>query len=131
MSITRPLSRIRSITSARPLGFGERAMPAPAPFLDVSAVVAIYFRPPALLFRRGDDLLLAERPLPEDERPPLDVELLRDDADRDRFGSPPFERLLDLLAVLRFELEERDRVCRLGFSSSSSRASSSPSSSSS
>src|SRR3954453_21073067 len=99
MSITSPLSRIRSITSARPLGFGERAMPPPAPFLDVSAVVAIYLRPPALL--RDDDLLLVERPFearaPEDERFRDDVDR---DFDRDRFGSPPFERLFALVEDL-------------------------------
>src|SRR5205085_9275455 len=38
-STTRPLSRIRSMTSARPLGFGERIIPPP--LCDVIAVVAM------------------------------------------------------------------------------------------
>src|SRR3954471_12355540 len=101
MSITSPLSRIRSITSARPLGLGARAIPPPAPFLVVSAVVAIYLRPPDLL--REDDFLFVDLPFEErlrDDERPLEDERLRDDDDdvdddderlRFFFGSPPFE----------------------------------------
>src|SRR4051794_435264 len=141
MSITRPLSRIRSITSARPLGLGARAIPPPAPFLDVNAVVAIYFRPPALLrdLLREDGLLVDDERLrvdPDDLPEPffeprlrlrleveVEVDLDPELEDRERrFGSPP----LELFALV-------ERLRRRGFrsGSSSSSASSSPPSSSS
>src|SRR5438067_13365002 len=112
-------------------------MPPPVPFLDVSAVVAIYFRPPDLLFDEllFDDLLFDERPLgdrlreddvDEEERLepffdprlrlrlPLELPPELELDDRDRFlGSPPFELLALREVLARFGL-------RRGSSSSSS-----------
>src|SRR3954465_1738778 len=101
MSITSPLSRIRSITSARPLGLGARAIPPPAPFLDVNAVVAIYFRPPALLrdlLREDDDLLV------DDERLRVDPDDLPEP-----FFEPRLRLRLEVEVDLDPELEDRER----------------------
>src|SRR5436853_6988598 len=96
-------------------------MPPPAPFLDVNAVVVIYFRHPALLrdlLFDEDDLLVDPRLRDCDAEDDL-LEPFLEPRLRDRdvrfFGSPPFERL---------------RVLRRGRSSSGSSSASSSSSSS-
>src|SRR5947208_2042554 len=73
--MTRPLSRMRSTTSARPVGCGVRI--TPPPLRAATAVVAIpippYFeRLPEVAFAREPPLL--RRPLPDDERD-FDVDL--------------------------------------------------------
>src|SRR3954453_20477727 len=74
-SMTRPLSRIRSMTSANPLGFGARVTPPPP--LVVRAVVLIRLSPRGRLRRSPSvagcrQLLLDDdlaRDLPDDARP--------------------------------------------------------------
>src|SRR5256885_16598057 len=86
--MTRPLSRIRSTTSASPLGWGARATPPPVP-LVVRAVVAMSL-PPYFERPRADDL---ERDEPLFDEPRLDVPLF----DEPLFDEPRLEedRLLE------------------------------------
>src|SRR5947207_3006880 len=72
MSITRPLSRIRSTTSARPVGCGARCTPPPTPLL-VMAVVAIVLLP-QLERPRPDDDLLRDEPLFDERPPPFELD---------------------------------------------------------
>src|SRR5213080_2355371 len=110
--MTRPLSRMRSTTSARPVGCGVRI--TPPPLRAATAVVAIpippYFeRLPEVALAREPPLL--RRPLPDDERD-LEVDFEVDFA----FERPPLDFCL---AVAR----------RLSCSSSSSSSAYSSSSS--
>src|SRR3954454_5991948 len=91
MSITRPLSRIRSMTSASPVGFGARVTP-PAPRV-VSAVVLMPLLPAAFP-RRIASVRTRPQLLPEDaferdfEDPPLDFAELDRPPDLDELDSP-------------------------------------------
>src|SRR3954452_5129834 len=91
MSITRPLSRIRSMTSASPVGFGARVTP-PAPRV-VSAVVLMPLLPAAFP-RRIASVRTRPQLLPEDaferdfEDPPLDFAELDRPPDLDELDFP-------------------------------------------
>src|SRR5437762_11208783 len=79
--MTRPLSRIRSTTSARPVGCGARWIPAPPGPLVASDVVAIvYFLPARLLPPLDEDFDLdLDEPRLDDElfEPPEPEDLPR------------------------------------------------------
>src|SRR5436853_2564137 len=97
MSITSPLSRIRSITSARPLGCGARATPPPVPRV-ASVVLAIASLPQLRLFD-DDDLPRVDLRFDDDddEREPERLPLLDPRPRLDEpFGSPPFDERLRL-----------------------------------
>src|SRR3954471_5430733 len=82
--MTRPLSRMRSTTSARPVGLGARATPPPPPPRVASAVVAMFSPPYFLLevaLEREREPLLFRRPLPDVDLAFEAPERLRDDDD--------------------------------------------------
>src|SRR4051794_15586837 len=134
--MTRPLSRMRSTTSARPVGWGARWTPAPPPRV-VNAVVAMlvrasYFLLEVALAREREPLLLGplrlvplllRRPLPDVD---LELERLRGN-ELLPFVPPP---LLFCLVVAR-RLRSSSSSSSCSSYSSSSRASGSSSNSSS
>src|SRR3954451_1443412 len=98
--MTRPLSRMRSTTSARPVGLGARWTPPPPPPRVASAVDAMSVPPYFLLevaLARERDAVLLRRPLP-------DVDFGVDFA----FGFEA-ERLREDEALLAFAARVRDR----------------------
>src|SRR3954469_11751703 len=80
--MTRPLSRMRSTTSASPVGLGARWTPPPP---RVASAVVAMFSPPYFLLEvaleREREPLLFRRPLPDVDLAFEEPERLRDDDD--------------------------------------------------
>src|SRR4051812_49797384 len=101
--MTSPLSRIRSMTSARPLGFGARWTPPDAP-LVVSAVLIPLL--PAAFPRRIASVRTPPQLLADDA-------LDRDDLPREPLFDEPFDRPDEPFDELDFEELDRLRLDEL------------------